>query len=338
MRKIRVAINGYGRIGRNILKSHFEYYNHKNIDIVAVNDPSMPSAAHIFTRYDSVHGKFSKDVFWSKESVLNVDGQDIQFVAERNPLLLPWKKLDIDLVLECTGRFNSFELASKHIESGAKKVMISAPAGKEVDATVVFGVNHHSLRAEHKVISSASCTTNCVAAMALPLHKRFVIKYGLMTTIHSYTNDQLLNDGSHTDFRRARAAGLSIIPTKTGAAVAVGLVIPELNGKLDGCSVRVPTPNVSLVDLTFVAAEEVTPTSITECMKEASETNMSPILQFNEEPLVSVDFVHNPASCIFDAGLTKVVSSNCAKVFGWYDNEWGFCNRMLDTAHYWFSL
>ncbi|CUT17612.1 MULTISPECIES: type I glyceraldehyde-3-phosphate dehydrogenase [Candidatus Ichthyocystis] len=338
MSKIRVAINGYGRIGRNVLKSHFEYLKYPDIEIVAVNDPSVPLAADILTRYDSVHGKFNKEVYWARDSVLNVDGRDIQFFSNRDPLLLPWGDWDIDVVFECTGHFTSYELASKHLQSGAKKVLISAPAGKDVDATVVFGVNHNVIRSDHTVISCASCTTNCLAAMVFPINQQFGIKSGLMTTIHSYTNDQLLNDGSHKDFRRARAAVMSMIPTKTGAAVSVGLVIPELDGKLDGCSVRVPTPNVSLVDLTFVSEEYLTEGKIFDCIKQAADSSMSSVLSYISEPLVSIDFVHDTSSCIFDSGLTKIVSGNCAKIFGWYDNEWGFCNRMLDTTHYWLTL
>lgn len=327
---IRVAINGYGRIGRNILRAHYESKRHKDIQIVAINDlGDVNTNAHL-TRFDTTHGKFPGDVTVSGNNMI-INGDTIRVVAERDPKKLPWKELNIDVVFECTGFFTSKEKASAHLEAGAKKVIISAP-GTEVDATVVYGVNHHILKATDTVISNASCTTNCLAPLAKALHESIGIVSGLMNTVHSYTNDQALIDVYHTDLRRARAAAHSMIPTKTGAAAAVGLVLPELNGKLDGFSIRVPTINVSVVDLTFIAKRETTVEEVNKVLIAASQSSgLKNILEINEQPLVSVDFNHHPASSIADVTQTKVIG-NLVKVLSWYDNEWGFSNRMLDVT------
>lgn len=326
---IRVAINGYGRIGRNILRAHFENKKHTDIEIVAINDlGDVNTNAHL-TRYDTTHGKFHGDVEVSGNDLV-INGKKIRVVAERDPKKLPWKELNIDIVFECTGFFTSKEKAMGHIEAGAKKVLISAPA-TGVDATVVFGVNHQILKSSHTVISNASCTTNCLAPLAKVLHENIGIESGLMNTVHSYTNDQALIDVYHTDLRRARAAAHSMIPTKTGAAIAVGEVLPELNGKLDGFSVRVPTINVSVVDLSFVSKRATTVEEINKLMTDAANGPLKGILEVTSAPLVSVDFNHNPASSICDLSYTKVIG-NLVKVLSWYDNEWGFSNRMLDTA------
>ncbi len=329
---IRVAINGYGRIGRNILRAHYESKKHPEIQIVAINDlGDVNTNAHL-TRYDTTHGKFPGEVVVSGNDMI-INGDKIRVVAERDPKNLPWKEMNIDLVLECTGFFTSKEKASAHIAAGAKKVLISAPA-TGVDATVVYGVNHHVLKPTDTVISNASCTTNCLAPLVKALHDTVGIEKGLMNTVHSYTNDQALIDVYHTDLRRARAAAHSMIPTKTGAAVAVGEVLPELNGKLDGFSVRVPTINVSVIDFTFTAKRDTTEAEINKIMKDAAASGpLKGILEINEAPLVSVDFNHNPASSIFDTSYTKVMG-NLVKVLSWYDNEWGFSNRMLDTAFF----
>ena len=328
---IRIAINGYGRIGRNILRAHYESKKHSNIQIVAINDlGDVNTNAHL-TRYDTTHGKFNADVSVSGNDLI-INGDKIRVVAERDPKKLPWAELGIDIVFECTGLFTSKEKASMHLEAGAKKVIISAPA-TGVDATVVFGVNDHILKASDTVISNASCTTNCLAPLAKPLNESLGIISGLMNTVHSYTNDQALIDVYHTDLRRARAAAHSMIPTKTGAAAAVGLVLPELNGKLDGFSIRVPTINVSVVDFTFTTKRETTVDEVNDIMrKAAADGPLKGVLVINEEPLVSVDFNHNPASSIFDTSGTKVIG-NLVKVLSWYDNEWGFSNRMLDVAN-----
>ncbi|AFZ83477.1 glyceraldehyde 3-phosphate dehydrogenase [Candidatus Kinetoplastibacterium blastocrithidii TCC012E] len=327
---IRVAINGYGRIGRNILRAHYEYGKKNNIEIVAINDMGGSEASAHLTRFDTVHGKFNGSVSVEKDHMV-VNGDKIRMLANRNPEELPWKSLDIDVVLECTGAFASKEKSMAHIRSGAKKVIISAPGGEDVDATVVFGVNDNILRSSHTVISNASCTTNCLVPIVKPLNDVVGIENGLMTTIHSYTNDQVLTDVSHKDLRRARSATMSMIPTKTGAAAAVGLVLPELKGKLDGCSIRVPTINVSLVDLSFIAKRETSVKEIHEILKEASEKSLKGVLDFSSDYLVSIDYNHSPASSTFDSTLTKV-SGRLVKVFSWYDNEWGFSNRMLDTT------
>ncbi|MFZ6768974.1 type I glyceraldehyde-3-phosphate dehydrogenase [Undibacterium sp. Di26W] len=328
---IRVAINGYGRIGRNILRAHYEGGKFKNeIQIVAINDlGNAESNAHL-TRYDTAHGKFPGTVTVEGDTMI-VNGDKIKVFAERNPANIPWGDLNVDVVLECTGFFTTKEKASAHLAGGAKKVIISAPGGKDVDATIVYGVNHGVLKATDTVISNASCTTNCLAPLAKPLNDAIGIVNGLMTTIHAYTNDQVLTDVMHEDLRRARSATMSMIPTKTGAAAAVGLVLPELNGKLDGYAMRVPTINVSVVDLTFVAARDTTVAEINQVLKTASEGALKGILDYNTAPLVSVDFNHNPASSTYDETLTKV-SGRLVKVSSWYDNEWGFSNRMLDTT------
>ena len=328
---IRVAINGYGRIGRNILRAHYEGGKFKNeIQIVAINDlGNAESNAHL-TRYDTAHGKFPGTVVVDGDNMI-VNGDKIKVFAERNPANIPWGSLNVDVVLECTGFFTTKEKASAHIAGGAKKVIISAPGGKDVDATVVYGVNHNVLKATDTVISNASCTTNCLAPLAKVLNDSVGIVNGLMTTIHSYTNDQVLTDVMHEDLRRARSATQSMIPAKTGAAAAVGLVLPELNGKLDGFAIRVPTINVSMVDLSFIAARDTTIEEVNKVLKDASEGSLKGILDYNTAPLVSVDFNHNPASSTYDETLTKV-SGRLVKVTSWYDNEWGFSNRMLDTT------
>jgi glyceraldehyde 3-phosphate dehydrogenase len=327
---IRVAINGYGRIGRNILRAHYEGGKKNDIQIVAINDlGNAQSNAHL-TRYDTAHGKFPGTVEVDGDFMI-VNGDKIKVFAQRNPAEIPWGELNVDVVLECTGFFTTKEKASAHLKGGAKKVIISAPGGKDVDATVVFGVNQDVLKSSDTVISNASCTTNCLAPLVKPLHDKIGVVNGLMTTVHAYTNDQVLTDVMHEDLRRARSATQSMIPTKTGAAAAVGLVLPELNGKLDGFAIRVPTINVSIVDLSFVAARDTTVDEINAIMKEASDGALKGILTYNTDPLVSVDFNHNPASSNFDATLTKV-SGRLVKVSSWYDNEWGFSNRMLDTT------
>jgi glyceraldehyde 3-phosphate dehydrogenase len=328
---IRVAINGYGRIGRNILRAHYEGGKKHDIAIVAVNDLGNAETNAHLTRYDTAHGKFPGTVAVDGDHMV-VNGDRIRVLANRDPAQLPWGELGVDVVHECTGFFTSKEKASAHLRGGAKKVIISAPGGKDVDATVVYGVNHGVLKASHTVISNASCTTNCLAPLVKPLHGKIGLVSGLMTTIHAYTNDQVLTDVYHEDLRRARSATMSMIPTKTGAAAAVGLVMPELNGKLDGFAVRVPTINVSLVDLSFIAARDTTVEEVNAIMKEASESAaLKGILNYNLGPLVSIDFNHDPASSTFDATLTKV-SGRLVKVSSWYDNEWGFSNRMLDTT------
>ena len=328
---IRVAINGYGRIGRNVLRAHYESGKKHDIEIVAINDLGKPETNAHLTQYDTAHGKFNGDVKVEGDYLV-VNGDKIKVLAERDPSKLPWKDLNVDVVLECTGLFTSKEKASAHLAGGAKKVIISAPGGKDVDATVVYGVNQGVLKASDTVISNASCTTNCLAPLVKPLHEKIGLLNGLMTTIHAYTNDQVLTDVYHSDLRRARSATHSMIPTKTGAAAAVGLVLPELNGKLDGFAVRVPTINVSLVDLSFVAARDTTVEEVNKILKEASESKeLKGILAYNDKPLVSIDYNHNPASSTFDSTLTKV-SGRLVKVTSWYDNEWGFSNRMLDTT------
>lgn len=327
---IRVAINGYGRIGRNILRAHYEGGKSNDIAIVAINDlGDAKSNAHL-TRYDTAHGKFPGTVEVDGENMI-VNGDKIRVFAQRNPADIPWGELNVDVVLECTGFFTTKEKASAHLKGGAKKVIISAPGGKDVDATIVYGVNHTVLKAADTVISNASCTTNCLAPLVKPLNDKIGLVNGLMTTVHSYTNDQVLTDVMHEDLRRARSATMSMIPTKTGAAAAVGLVMPELNGKLDGFAIRVPTINVSIVDLSFIAARDTSVDEVNAIMKEAAEGMLKGILTYQTEPLVSVDFNHNPASSNFDSTLTKV-SGRLVKVTSWYDNEWGFSNRMLDTT------
>ena len=327
---IKVAINGYGRIGRNILRALYESGRTGEISIVAINDLGDAKTNAHLTRYDTAHGKFPGEVSVDGDHMI-VNGDRIRVLAERDPSKLPWGDLGVDIVLECTGFFASKAKASAHLAGGAKKVIISAPGGNDVDATVVYGVNHDILKSSHTVISNASCTTNCLAPLAMVLHQEIGVVQGLMTTIHAYTNDQVLTDVYHSDLRRARSATMSMIPTKTGAAAAVGLVLPELNGKLDGFSIRVPTINVSLVDLSFTAARDTTVDEIHGVMKAASQGALKGILNYSDGPLVSVDFNHDPASSTYDATLTKV-SGRLVKVCSWYDNEWGFSNRMLDTT------
>ena len=327
---IRVAINGYGRIGRNILRAHYEDGKKHDIEIVAINDLGDPKTNAHLTQYDTAHGRFPGTVGVDGDCMV-VNGDRIRVLADRDPAKLPWGELGVDVVLECTGFFTSKEKASAHLQGGAKKVIISAPGGKDVDATIVYGVNHQVLKSTDTVISNASCTTNCLAPLVHPLHQQLGIVSGLMTTVHAYTNDQVLTDVYHSDLRRARSATHSMIPTKTGAAAAVGLVLPELNGKLDGYAIRVPTINVSIVDLSFVAARETTVEEVNGILKAAAEGPLKGILAYTTEPLVSVDFNHDPASSTVDAGLTKV-SGTLVKVGSWYDNEWGFSNRMLDTT------
>jgi glyceraldehyde 3-phosphate dehydrogenase len=327
---IKVAINGYGRIGRNIMRAIHEYGWTDKIQIVAINDlGDAHSNAHL-TKYDTAHGTFAGTV-GVEDGDLVVNGDRVRVFAERDPGKLPWAELGVDVVYECTGLFRGKETAGAHITAGASKVIISAP-GQNVDNTIVFGVNDDSLKSTDQVISNASCTTNCLAPLAKVLNDSVGIESGLMTTIHAYTNDQVLSDVFHSDLRRARSATMSQIPTKTGAAAAVGLVLPELNGKLDGFSMRVPTINVSVVDLTFVAGRATSIEEVNSIMKTAADGPMAGILAYNDVPLVSIDFNHNPSSSIFDAGLTKVMEGNLVKVLSWYDNEWGFSNRMLDTT------
>jgi glyceraldehyde 3-phosphate dehydrogenase len=327
---IKVAINGYGRIGRNILRALYESGRTSEITIVAINDLGDAETNAHLTRFDTAHGRFPGEVSVDGDYMV-VNGDKIKVLAERNPADLPWGDLGVDIVLECTGLFASKEKASAHLKGGAKKVIISAPGGNDVDATIVYGVNHDTLKASDTVISNASCTTNCLAPLVKPLHDEIGIESGLMTTIHAYTNDQVLTDVFHKDLRRARSATMSMIPTSTGAAKAVGLVLPELNGKLDGYSMRVPTINVSIVDLAFVASRDTTVDEINDVMKKASNGALKGILEYSDAPLVSVDYNHNPASSTYDATLTKV-SGRLVKVSSWYDNEWGFSNRMLDTT------
>jgi glyceraldehyde 3-phosphate dehydrogenase len=328
---VRVAINGYGRIGRCVLRSIFENNRQDELQVVAINTSHGIEATAHATRYDSTHGRFAGEVRVEGEQLI-VNNQAITMVASRDPRALPWDELDVDVVFECTGHFTTRDEAMKHVEAGAKKVLISAP-GTDVDATVVYGVNHDMLEADDVIVSAASCTTNCLAPVVKPLHEAFGIESGLLNTVHAYTQDQLLLDGFHQDLCRARAAAHAIIPTKTGAAKAVGLVLPELAGKLDGFAMRVPTQNVSVIDFTFVAARPCTVDDVNAVMCEAQ----SDVLHINSEPLVSCDFNHYPASAVFDTRQTKVLGS-LVKVVAWYDNEWGFSNRMLDTASYMMNL
>ena len=328
---IRVAINGYGRIGRMVLRAHYESGKKHDLQIVAVNDLGDAQTNAHLTKYDTAHGRFPGTVGVEGEFLV-VNGDKIRVCAQKDPAQLPLKDLGIDVVLECTGLFTSKAKASAHLAAGASKVIISAPGEKDVDATVVYGVNHTVLKPAHTVISNASCTTNCLAPVAKALHERIGMVSGLMTTVHAYTNDQVLTDVYHKDLRRARSATMSMIPTRTGAAAAVGLVLPELNGKLDGFAIRVPTINVSLVDLAFVAKRPTTVDEVNAAVKQAAESDLKGILEYSTEPLVSVDFNHNPASSIFDATLTRVAEGTLVKVCSWYDNEWGFANRMLDVT------
>ena len=328
---VKVAINGYGRIGRNILRALYEAKRTHEIQVVAINDLGDAKTNAHLTRYDTTHGPFPLPVSVDGDQLV-VGGDRIKVCAERDPSKLPWGQLGVDIVLECTGLFTTKEKAGMHLKAGAKKVIISAPGGKDVDATIVYGVNHKTLKASHTVISNASCTTNCLAPIAKVVHETVGLVRGIMTTVHAYTNDQVLTDVYHSDLRRARSATQNMIPTKTGAAAAVGLVLPELDGKLDGFAVRVPTINVSLVDLTFEAGRATSAKEIDEAVKKASQGALKGVLEFIDEPLVSSDFNHNPASSLYDSSLTKVIEGKLVKVCSWYDNEWGFSNRMLDTT------
>jgi len=327
---INIAINGYGRIGRNILRALYESGRNSEFRIVAINDLGDAETNAHLTRFDTAHGRFPGEVKVEGDALV-VNGDSIKVLAERDPAQLPWGELGVDVVLECTGLFASKDKAAAHLKGGAKKVVISAPAGKDLP-TIVYGVNHDTLKASDDIISNASCTTNCLAPLVKPLHDKLGLVNGLMNTIHAYTNDQVLTDVYHSDLRRARSATMSMIPTKTGAAAAVGLVMPELNGKLDGFAVRVPTINVSMVDLTFTAGRETSVEEVNSILREASQGALKGVLDYNDGPLVSVDFNHNPASSTFDATLTKVIDGTLVKVCAWYDNEWGFSNRMLDTT------
>jgi len=328
---VKVAINGYGRIGRMVLRAIYEGGRRGEIEVVAINDLGDAETNAYLTRHDSAHGPFPFEVKVDGDALI-VDGDRIKVLAERNPANLPWGELGVDVVMESTGLFASKEKAQPHLAAGAKKVLISAPAGKDVDATIVFGVNQDVLKATDTVVSNASCTTNCLAPLVKPLHEQIGLVDGIMTTIHAYTNDQVLTDVFHKDLRRARSATQSMIPTKTGAASAVGLVLPELAGKLDGFAVRVPKINVSLVDLTFRAARDTSVDEINSILKKASDGPLNGVLAYNDGPLVSIDFNHDPASSTYDSTLTKVMGGSLVKVCSWYDNEWGFSNRMLDTT------
>ncbi len=331
---IKVGINGYGRIGRNVLRALYEGKRTGEVQIVAVNDLGDAKINAHLTQHDSVHGRFPGEVKVDGDSLV-VNGDRIRVLAERDPAKLPWGSLGVDYVFECTGLFTSKAKAAAHLAGGAKRVVISAPGGDDVDATVVYGVNHGVLSSKHTVISNASCTTNCLAPVAKVLNDAVGISAGIMTTIHSYTNDQVLTDVYHKDLRRARSATQSQIPTKTGAAAAVGLVLPELKGLLDGFAVRVPTINVSLVDLTFTAKRATTVEEINTAVRDAAASGLNGVLAYNTAPLVSIDFNHDAHSSIFDATLTKVIAGTLVKVCAWYDNEWGFSNRMIDTALAW---
>jgi glyceraldehyde 3-phosphate dehydrogenase len=331
---IKVGINGFGRIGRNILRALYEGNRTSELKIVAINDLGDAKTNAHLTRFDTVHGRFRGEVSVDGDAMV-VNGDRIRVVAQRDPSKLPWGELGVDLVLECTGLFTSKAKASAHLSAGAKKVIISAPGGDDVDATIVYGVNHQRLRSTDTVISNASCTTNCLAPLVKVLHEGIGVVAGVMTTIHSYTNDQVLTDVYHSDLRRARSATMSMIPAKTGAAAAVGLVLPELKGKIDGFAIRVPTINVSLVDLSFTAARKTSVDEINKLVQAAAGGPLKGILAYNDQPLVSMDFNHDPASSTYDATLTKVIEGTLVKVCAWYDNEWGFSNRMLDTALAW---
>jgi glyceraldehyde 3-phosphate dehydrogenase len=331
---IKVGINGYGRIGRNTLRALYEGKHAGGIKIAAINDLGDAKTNAHLTRFDTVHGRFRGEVHVDGDSMV-VNGDRIRVIAQRDPSKLPWGELGVDIVLECTGLFTSKATASAHLTAGAKKVLISAPGGDDVDGTIVYGVNHNVLKAAHTVISNASCTTNCLAPLAKALHDKIGILSGVMNTIHSYTNDQVLTDVYHSDLRRARSATMSMIPTKTGAAAAVGLVLPDLKGLIDGFAIRVPTINVSLVDLSFNAGRKTTVEEVHSIVKAAADGPLKGILAYNDQPLVSVDFNHDPASSTYDATLTKVMAGTLVKVCAWYDNEWGFSNRMLDTTLAW---
>lgn len=326
---VKVAINGFGRIGRNVMRAIFES-GRTDVEVVAINDLGDANANAYLLKRDSVHGTFPGDVSVEGDSIV-VNGQKIKVTAERDPAKLPWGDLGVDIAMECTGFFTAREKAGLHLDAGAKKVLISAP-GKDSDLTVVYGVNHDKIQADHRIVSNASCTTNCLSPVAKVLNETVGIEHGYMTTIHSYTNDQKILDQLHSDLRRARAAGVSMIPTSTGAAKAVGLVLPELAGKLHGSAIRVPTPNVSVVDLKFVAKKSTTVEEINDAIRAAAEGPMKGVLDYVTEPLVSIDFNHDPHSSSFDASQTTVIDGTLVRIMTWYDNEWGFSNRMSDTA------
>jgi glyceraldehyde 3-phosphate dehydrogenase len=328
---IKVAINGFGRIGRMVLRAHYEAGRKHGLQFVAINDlGDAKTNAHLL-QYDTAHGRFPTAVRVDGDSLMVGDDR-VRVVAQRDPARLPWKDLGVDVVMECTGLFTSKDKAGAHLQAGARKVIISAPGGKDVDRTVVYGVNHQALKGSDTVISNASCTTNCLAPLVKAIDDRIGVVSGLMNTIHAFTNDQVLTDVYHSDLRRARSAVYNMIPTKTGAAAAVGLVLPHLDGKLDGFAIRVPTINVSLVDLTFLAKKATTVEEVNNAVRQAAAAELRGVLEYNTEPLVSSDFNHNPASSIFDSTLTRVAEGNLVKVTAWYDNEWGFSNRMLDVA------
>jgi glyceraldehyde 3-phosphate dehydrogenase len=331
---LKVGINGYGRIGRNVLRALYESGKREQLQIVAINDLGDSKTNAHLTRFDTVHGRFGGEVTVDGDSMV-VNGDRIKVLAERDPSKLPWGDLGVDTVFECTGLFTSKAKASAHLKAGAKRVVISAPGGDDVDATIVYGVNHSVLKASDTVISNASCTTNCLVPVVKVLHDKIGVVNGIMTTIHSYTNDQVLTDVYHSDLRRARSATQSMIPTKTGAASATGLVLPELKGKLDGYSIRVPTINVSVVDLTFNAKRATTVEEVNKAIADAAAGPLKNVLAYSDAPLVSSDFNHDPHSSIFDATLTKIIDGTLVKVFSWYDNEWGFSNRMIDTTLAW---
>jgi len=328
---IRVAINGYGRIGRNILRAYYEGGKKHDLQFVAINDLGNAQTNAHLTRYDTTHGKFPGTIAVEGESMV-VNGDRIQVCAKRNPAELPWKDLKVDAVLECTGLFTSKEKASSHLAAGAKKVVISAPGEKDVDRTIVVGVNDKTLKASDTVISNGSCTTNCLAPLVKAVDDRIGVVSGLMTTVHAYTNDQVLTDVYHKDLRRARSATHNMIPASSGAAAAIGLVLPHLNGKLDGFAFRVPTINVSIVDLSFVAKRPTTVKEVNDAARQASQTDLKGILEYNSEPLVSSDFNHAPASSTFALPQTQIIDGQMVRVLSWYDNEWGFSSRMSDTA------
>lgn len=323
---VRIGINGFGRIGRNVFRV---ISKRNNIDVVAINDLADTKSLAMLLKYDSIHGRFDGSI-QIKENALMVNGKEVRLLMEKDPARLPWKSLDVDIVIESTGIFTSRSDCSKHMDAGAKKVILSAPAKDKTDATIVVGVNNKDLRPEHKIVSNASCTTNCLAPLAKVLHDNFVIEKGLMTTIHAYTNDQRIMDFMHKDIRRARAAAINIIPTTTGAAKAIGEVIPSLKGKLDGLAMRVPVPDGSITDLVVTLAKEVDKDAINAAMKAAAEGELKGILEYCEDPIVSSDIIGNTHSSIFDSALTYVIDKRMAKVVSWYDNEWGFSNRMVD--------
>ena len=329
---INIAISGYGRIGRCIVRALYEYRRTDAIRIAAINATTDLDTVLYLTRHDTTHGTFNADVQIADDNHISINGDLIRVFSERDPHKIPWHEVDVDVLCECSGKFKSKAAAQAHLESGARKVLISAPAQSDVDATVVYGVNENLLKAEHQIVSNASCTTNCLAPVAKVLHEAIGIEHGLLTTIHAYTNDQVLIDSPHKELRRARSATTSIVPTKTGAAKAVGLVLPQLAGKLHGYALRIPTLNVSLVDFTFTAARATDKNEVNDTVKAAAQGPMRDIIEYNDAPLVSCDFNHHPASAIYDATLTQVMQDTLVKVSAWYDNEWGYACRMIDMC------